>query len=91
MLRSERQARPCIADVIELVTTGPDVAGIAHRDTSVVVRELFANARESVLVAGYAIYQGQRVFQALADRDAEARAAPPRQDSYGYRERRRAR
>ena len=32
------------------------------------VRELFADARESVLVAGYAVYQGQRVFQALADR-----------------------
>ncbi len=55
-------------DVLELVTTGPEVPGIANRDTSVVVRELFANARDSVLVAGYAVYQGQRVFQALADR-----------------------
>ena len=27
-----------------------------------------ADARESVLVAGYAVYRGQRVFQALADR-----------------------
>ena len=33
--------------------------------------ELFASARESVLVAGYAVYQGQRVFQALADRMVE--------------------
>jgi len=33
-----------------------------------VVRELFADARESVLVACYAVYQGQRVFQAMADR-----------------------
>jgi phosphatidylserine/phosphatidylglycerophosphate/cardiolipin synthase-like enzyme len=29
---------------------------------------LFAQAESSVLVAGYAVYQGQRVFQALADR-----------------------
>jgi phosphatidylserine/phosphatidylglycerophosphate/cardiolipin synthase-like enzyme len=34
----------------------------------VVVLDLFAHAERSVLVAGYAVYQGQRVFQALADR-----------------------
>jgi phosphatidylserine/phosphatidylglycerophosphate/cardiolipin synthase-like enzyme len=71
LLRADRRARPPIEDVVELVTTGPEVPGIANRDTSVVVRELFANARESVLVAGYAVYQGQRVFQALADRMVE--------------------
>jgi len=71
LIRADRQARPRIEDVLELVTTGPEVPGIANRDTSVVVRELFANSRESVLVAGYAIYQGQRVFQALADRMVE--------------------
>lgn len=32
------------------------------------VRELFAHAEKSVLVAGYAVYQGQQVFAALADR-----------------------
>jgi phosphatidylserine/phosphatidylglycerophosphate/cardiolipin synthase-like enzyme len=53
--------------VVDLVTTGPDAVG-ANRDTGVVVRELFANAAKSVLVAGYAVYQGHRVFQALADR-----------------------
>jgi phosphatidylserine/phosphatidylglycerophosphate/cardiolipin synthase-like enzyme len=71
LLRADRWARPPVEDVLELVTTGPEVSGIANRDTSVVVRELFANARESVLVAGYAVYQGQRVFQALADRMVE--------------------
>jgi phosphatidylserine/phosphatidylglycerophosphate/cardiolipin synthase-like enzyme len=71
LLRADRQARPHVDDVLQLVTTGPDVPGIANRDTSVVVRELFANAQESVLVAGYAVYQGQRVFQALANRMVE--------------------
>ena len=71
LIRADRQARPRMEDLLELVTTGPEVPGIANRDTSVVVRELFANARESVLVAGYAVYQGQRVFQALADRMVE--------------------
>jgi hypothetical protein len=40
LIRADRQARPRIEDVLELVTTGPDVHGIANRDTSIVVREL---------------------------------------------------
>lgn len=68
LLIADRRERPRVGDVVQLVTTGPEVDGIANRDTSVVVRDLFANATRDVLVAGYAIYQGQRVFQALADR-----------------------
>ena len=68
VLRADRESRPAFDDLLELVTTGPDIEGIANRDTSVVVRDLFANATESVLVAGYAVYQGHKVFQALADR-----------------------
>lgn len=44
---------------IDLVTSGPEAPGISNRDTSVVVRELFAHAKKSVLVVGYAVYQGQ--------------------------------
>ena len=68
VLRADRANRPAFDDVLELVTTGPEIEGIANRDTGVVVRDLFANATQSVLVAGYAVYQGQKVFQALADR-----------------------
>ncbi|HYR89308.1 MAG TPA: DISARM system phospholipase D-like protein DrmC [Terriglobia bacterium] len=68
LLLKDRSQRPRAEDAFDLVTTGPDSDAAANRDTSVVVRELFANAEESVLVAGYAVYQGQRVFQALADR-----------------------
>src|SRR5437660_7614711 len=64
----DRQRRPRLEDVIDLVTSGPDARGITNRDTRVVVRELFANAQFSVLVAGYAVYQGQRVFESLAER-----------------------
>ncbi len=67
-LRADRATRPAFDDVLDLVTTGPEIEGIANRDTSVVVRDLFANANQSVLVAGYAVYQGQKVFQSLADR-----------------------
>lgn len=59
--------RPPIDDVVDLVTTGGGPSG-GNRTTSVVVGELFRNAQRSVLVAGYAVYQGQKVFQALAER-----------------------
>lgn len=52
---------------IDLVTSGPEAPGITNRDTAVVVRELFAHAKESVLVVGYAVYQGQQVFESLAN------------------------
>jgi phosphatidylserine/phosphatidylglycerophosphate/cardiolipin synthase-like enzyme len=64
----DRKNRPTPEDVIDLVVSGPESAAAANRDTAVVVRDLFASAQESVLVAGYAVYQGQHVFRALADR-----------------------
>ncbi|WP_165251989.1 DISARM system phospholipase D-like protein DrmC [Paludisphaera soli] len=71
MIVADRRSRPALEDRIDLVTTGPDVAGVVNRDTSVVVRELFSTATSSVLIAGYAVYQGQKVFRALADRMQE--------------------
>ena len=71
ILLQDRSGRPVPEDVIDLVTTGPEAAGVTNRDTSVVVRDLFAHAQTSVLIAGYAMYQGQWVFQALADRIRE--------------------
>jgi len=53
---------------IDLVTSGPEAPGITNRDTSVVVREMFAHANSTVTVIGYAVYQGQKVFKALAQR-----------------------
>jgi phosphatidylserine/phosphatidylglycerophosphate/cardiolipin synthase-like enzyme len=70
LVGQDRQRRPRLEDAVNLVTSGPDAPGLTNRDTRVVVRELFANAKSSVLVAGYAVHQGQSVFQALADRMA---------------------
>ena len=55
------------AAVLELVTSGPDIAGTT-RDTGVVLRELFAEAEHRVLVVGFAVHQGREIFSALADR-----------------------
>ena len=63
MLCQDRRQRPVAEDLIDLVWTGPEAPGIVNRDTSVVVREMFQSARESVLVAGYAVYQGHVVFK----------------------------
>jgi phosphatidylserine/phosphatidylglycerophosphate/cardiolipin synthase-like enzyme len=63
--------RPRIEDLVQLVATGPQVSGVANRDTSIVVSNLFSQAEKSVLVVGYAVYQGQKVFQSLATRMTE--------------------
>ena len=65
---ADRSSQPGVEQMIDLVTTGPEVEGIANRDTAVVVRNLFSKATETVLIAGYAVYQGKKVFQALAKR-----------------------
>jgi len=68
ILTDRRLHRANQSEAIDLVTSGPEAAGITNRDTSVVVREMFAHAQRSVTVVGYAVYQGQMVFEALAKR-----------------------
>lgn len=65
---ASQTAQPSLQHMLELVASGPQAPGGANRDTSVVVRDLFTHARDSVLVAGYAVHQGQMVFRALAER-----------------------
>ena len=74
LLASAFSERPSIGDLIDLVMTGPPIAGPCNRDTSVVVSDLFRNAEDSILIAGYAIYQGQKVFHDLAERMVECPA-----------------
>jgi len=67
-LANDRAARPVLTEALDLVVTGPEAPSVALRDTVVVVRELFAQAQQSVLVVGYAVHQGRSVFRALAER-----------------------
>jgi hypothetical protein len=55
---------------VDLVWTGPDVAASAARDTAVVVRELFARAERSVLVAGFSFDQWRNAAEAGVFRQA---------------------
>ena len=68
LVGGERRDRARADDAVELVWSGPEAAGSATRDTAVVIRDLFASAQRSVLVACFAIYQGKELFKVLANR-----------------------
>jgi phosphatidylserine/phosphatidylglycerophosphate/cardiolipin synthase-like enzyme len=67
LLAAEREANEQIVDHLQLVWTGPDVPGSVSRDTGVVVRELFAAARRSVLLSSFTVRRGSEVFAPLAE------------------------
>lgn len=69
LLAADREESEKTADHrVELVWSGPEIDGAATRDTAVVVRDLFRSARSSVLVSGYAVYDGASIFEALWQR-----------------------
>ena len=70
-LKQDRYKRAVPEDFFDLVTTSPDVKQTMFRNTGAVMRELFSKAQKTVLVSGYAVYGGKRVFQTLADRMLE--------------------
>ena len=70
----ERQRALVAQTPIEMVWTGPEAADASSRDTSVVVRELFAGATHSVLIAGFAFVDGRHLFEVLARRMDEDEA-----------------
>lgn len=60
---AERTRRP--VPTIDLVWTGPEARVSRSRDTAVVVAELFASARKSVLVAGFAFDHPEEILRPL--------------------------
>jgi phosphatidylserine/phosphatidylglycerophosphate/cardiolipin synthase-like enzyme len=73
---AERDQMERTASQLELVVSGPDAQARA-RDTSVVIEQLFGEAEQSVVVVGFAIYNGREIFGTLAermDKDSKLRA-----------------
>lgn len=71
MMAAERYAAQGERDKVDLVWTGHAIPGSESRDTSVVVRELFASALKNVLISSYALDKGIKaryLFQVLADK-----------------------
>lgn len=49
----------------ELVWTGPEALNSTLRDTAIVVQDLFRQAKNEVVIAGFAFYQGKELFKEL--------------------------
>ncbi|BAY66811.1 phospholipase D/Transphosphatidylase (plasmid) [Calothrix brevissima NIES-22] len=60
LLAEERRTSQALSDRVDLVWTGPEIAGSQSRDTAIVVRELFSTAKTSVLISSFAIDKGQK-------------------------------
>jgi phosphatidylserine/phosphatidylglycerophosphate/cardiolipin synthase-like enzyme len=63
LLLAERKYSPHPG--LDLVWTGPEAAASTARDTWVVMREMFAQAHERVLIAGFAFDSGGELFEPL--------------------------
>ncbi len=64
-LVADRELRP--PPHLDLVWTGPEARGASSRDTAVLVRELFAHAKQSVLIAGFSFDHGRDILAPLHD------------------------
>jgi len=63
-----REAQPSPTQLFDLVLSGPDVDGVPTADTGAVLRALFSQAQVEVILVGYTIFNGRRVFAPLAER-----------------------
>ncbi|MDF1665404.1 MAG: DISARM system phospholipase D-like protein DrmC [Planctomycetota bacterium] len=67
LLAEEREASQLHTDRLSLVWSGPNPGHSLSRDTSVVVKELFNEAKKSLLIASYAIDQGEKATALFGD------------------------
>lgn len=63
MVAADRADRP--PPHLDLVWTGPETRIATSRDTAMLVRDLFANARREVLIAGFSFDHGEEIFEPL--------------------------
>src|SRR5689334_21332881 len=54
--------------LLDLVLSGPDVPGIPTCDTAAVIHSLIEQANNEVLLVGYAVHNGEKLFARLAER-----------------------
>jgi len=57
---------PTLEQVLDLVLSGPEAPGICTRDTAAVMHALLAEAKQEVLLVGYAIHNATQLFEPLA-------------------------
>jgi len=62
---------PKPTSLFDLVLSGPDLPGVPTADTAAVMRTLISQAHREVILVGYAVHDGRRIFEPLARRMAE--------------------
>lgn len=56
------------ASLYDIVLSGPDVPSVPTADTGAVMQTLIAEASSSIMLVGYAVHNGKRLFTPLAER-----------------------
>jgi hypothetical protein len=54
--------------LLDLVLSGPDIPGVPTSDTAAVVRSMIESATTEILLVGYAVHNGKRLFEPLVQR-----------------------
>lgn len=62
---------PKPSSLFDLVLSGPDLPGVPMADTAAVVHTMITQASSEVWLVGYAVYNGRKLFEPLAQRMAE--------------------
>jgi phosphatidylserine/phosphatidylglycerophosphate/cardiolipin synthase-like enzyme len=62
----ERTPKP--TSLFDIVLSGPDLPGVPTADTAAVMRTLVTQAVREVILVGYAVYDGKKLFEPLARR-----------------------
>jgi len=62
----ERTADPQLS--FELVLSGPEVPGVPTADTAATLQTLIETAQTEIVLAGYAVHNGKKLFKRLAER-----------------------
>ncbi|MBI4325368.1 MAG: phospholipase [Chloroflexi bacterium] len=71
MLEAIAQTRERTADpqlLFDLVLSGPEVPGVPTADTAATLQTLIENAQTEILLVGYTVHNGKKLFKRLAER-----------------------
>jgi hypothetical protein len=58
--------------ILELVLSGPDVAGVPTSDTSATMQTLIEEGKKEILLIGYVVHHARRLFERLAKKLTES-------------------
>jgi hypothetical protein len=67
LMAAERRGAQRVADRLELVWSGLETVGTRSRDTAIVVRDLFRQAKRTLLIASYALDEGDKARELFGE------------------------